>query len=324
MAVYLEIFEAYFVAGSSKITDKLYANGNHQVKVVINIRKHVDDSDVPLTPEEKESVTITARSTNVDAPIYSGWSCDKTKNEYDEGLRGEKGSQYAEENLIYLNNQQKQQKGVQEDAESEAIYRYLRSAATPNESMEFMVVITIDGQKLTTNMESYIQTLIVVPRSPYKIKSNELSLKLDHVYHKQYTKDQSIDVEIYYWTLPLSLRIKDLQIKGGMQVPEGVAVTPDRRPIRRCLVLNMSTIKLTVYGAIGLISAPFGDENIPLLYGDVYIRGTKGSWENYGYAPVIDDYPVGCIVTIIDNFGCTSQFEIKPTDDVNILQIYDG
>ncbi|MDE9549926.1 hypothetical protein [Xenorhabdus bovienii] len=279
---------------------------------------------MPLTPEEKESVTIIALSTNVDAPIYAGWSCDKTKNEYDEGLRGEKGSQYAEENLTYLNNQQKQQKGVQEDAESEAVYRYLRSAATPNESMEFMVVITIDGQKLTTNMEPYIQTLIVVPRSPYKIKSNELSLKLDHAYHKQYTKDQSIDVEIYYWTLPLSLRIKDLQIKGGMQVPEGVAVTPNRRLIRNCLVLNMSTIKLTTYGAIELISAPFGGENIPLLSCDVYIRGTKGSWENYGYAPVIEHYPVGCIVTIIDNFGCTSQFEIKPTDDVNILQIYDS
>ncbi|MDE9454535.1 hypothetical protein [Xenorhabdus bovienii] len=39
MGVYLQIFEAYFIAGSSKVTDRLYANGNQQVKVAINIKK---------------------------------------------------------------------------------------------------------------------------------------------------------------------------------------------------------------------------------------------------------------------------------------------
>ncbi|MBI6549364.1 hypothetical protein [Xenorhabdus lircayensis] len=49
MTVSLFTFKAYFVAGRTKSTDRLYANGNQQVKIAINVVKQIDGKDTPLT-----------------------------------------------------------------------------------------------------------------------------------------------------------------------------------------------------------------------------------------------------------------------------------
>ncbi|WP_340618531.1 hypothetical protein [Xenorhabdus entomophaga] len=117
MTVSLFSFEACFVDGNTKATDKLYANGNHQVRVAIRIIKQVNGVNTPLTDEEKESVTITARSTDTNVPLYPDWSCDKIKNEYDEGLLGDNKSIDNAVNSITSEDEDRK----------ETIYRYLRT-----------------------------------------------------------------------------------------------------------------------------------------------------------------------------------------------------
>ncbi|MDE9464564.1 hypothetical protein [Xenorhabdus bovienii] len=325
MGVYLQTFEAYFVAGSSKVTDRLYANGNQQVKVAINIRKQVDGLDMPLTPEEKESVTIVALSTNVNAPIYAGWSCDKTKNEYDEGLRGEKGGQYAEDNLTYLNNQQKQGE-ERKSAGPETIYRYLRAAANASEAMEFMAVVTIDGEKFTTNMDPHRQILIVTPYLPYEIKTNELSLKRDDAFNFQYAPWKMVDVDIYYWTLPSSLIIMYQTLVGGKPVLS-VGTTAGQTSgsgdrARVCLVLDTRTEKLIVIDILGVSKAPCGTSIVPLVSGNSIIRGLRLSCDSHVESDR-EEYNKGCVVTIVDNLGCVSKLTVRPFEDFNRIDIYD-
>ncbi|AOM41491.1 hypothetical protein [Xenorhabdus hominickii] len=83
-------FDVKFFPENSKTTDRLYENGNQQVKVEVTILKLVDGMYKPLTDEEKESVTLIARASNLKpgTSMYPGWACDKTKNDFDEGIRG--------------------------------------------------------------------------------------------------------------------------------------------------------------------------------------------------------------------------------------------
>ncbi|SFN35787.1 hypothetical protein [Xenorhabdus japonica] len=322
MSVYLSTFDAYFVAGATTSTNRLYANGNQQVKVAINIRKQVDGVDTPLTSAEKDSVTITARSSNPSASIYSGWSCDKSKNQYDEGVRGENSRSM---NGVAVLMDTEDQDG-QVKAGVETVYRYLRTSANPNETMEFMAVITINGEKFTTNMDPHVQTLTVTPRTPYKIRSYELVLKREDAYTDEYSKGNYVDVDVYYWTLPSSLAIKNQQINGNANVSGGAlaSITGAKvSPIRTGIVLHTSTQNFTVNNSMATSNLPGGSNKVRLISGDSFIRASRGACDNYYYDST-SKYNSGCVVTIIDNFGCVSKFSVRASDDLNILDIYDA
>lgn len=315
MAVSLFSFEACFVDGNTKATDKLYANGNHQVRVAIRIIKQVNGVNTPLTDEEKESVTITARSTDTNVPLYPDWSCDKIKNEYDEGLLGDNKSIDSAVNSITSEDEDRK----------ENIYRYLRTNTENYKSMEFMAVVTIDGNKYTTNMQKYLNILKVTPHKPYRIYRSELRLESNLIANHEFEEGYYVKVYILCWVLPYSLTIKKQELIGHQDTWLGITVykrTSDNQ-IQAGTVLEMDIVKkdCRIEDTMAAAGLPYGDWPIAIINGNQFIRATVGCCDKFHYTR--DEDNLGGHINIIDNFGCLAKFFVMRNIDNMFLHLED-
>ncbi|WP_198691520.1 hypothetical protein [Xenorhabdus lircayensis] len=262
-------------------------------------------------------MTITARSADPNEPIYLGWSCDKNKNEYDEGTLEENGSIDRTVNLIATEDEDRQ----------ETVYRYLRTRANINVSMEFMAVVTIDGNKFTTNMQQYLHILTVIPREPYSIKSNKLSLIRDNAFRREFEKGYYVGVYVFYWVLPYSLTIKNQQLRGRDQETWLGAVifnNADADRLQEGIVLNtdITAQDFRVEDTMMATGLPYGNHYISLRSGNEFIRATFGYCDKYHYSYPEDNS--GCFIMITDNLGCVSNYFVMWSHDSKLLAIYNS
>lgn len=187
-------FKVRFADGTDS-TDALYANGQHQVEVVVEVLKEVVSRtgnwvNAPLTDSERASITIVPIPNTHNVHGAGGWSCDSDKNEYDPGLwnrTGEEPGESLPRNIII-------------DPRIEVISRYLRHEEnTSLEPMQFMATIVLDGENVTNSYSEYPtdfqSSIFVTPTLAPVLLSTDLQQTVD--YYALNVPD--IDVDVYYW-----------------------------------------------------------------------------------------------------------------------------
>lgn len=210
--VNFKVFKIYVNDGGAE-TGNLYANGRHQCKVDIEVTKQVPDAwgnwrDTPLTEAERESLTVTSYSSNIQAQLPLGWSCDKEKNMFDTGLwrRGTGDQVLSVEDLS----------GVT-DSGIEIISRYMRVAGNvPIESQRFMARVVVGGKIYTTYFFTGNSYVTILPTRPYSLRVGELRAYSD----ENALRDSWVDCDVYYWLPPSGLRFL---INRGLDAPVRVS-----------------------------------------------------------------------------------------------------
>lgn len=179
-------------------TNELYANDRHQCQLNILIKKEVEDAngnyiETPLTTTERNSATITAYGFP-ESVLPRGWSCDKTKNQFDVGLRPLGTEDSAEEPRAEFDPV---------DSSFELIKLYMRAGTSASIGTErLMAKIYVGGKTYTTNgsvggvpFQSYVDIQLT---RPYRLEINELSTYVDlDAYSHNHNK---VDIDIYYMT----------------------------------------------------------------------------------------------------------------------------
>ncbi|AZE93144.1 hypothetical protein C4J96_1010 [Pseudomonas orientalis] len=126
----------------------LYANGNHQCEVYIEVVKQVRTKDntwisAALTDKERSSVAIVEWSEQDSDELPRGWFCDEQRNEYDLGL-------WAKDPVSKVSGVVKAERAS--DPHVERIRRYLRcETGQAMGPLRFMARIVIDGKIYTTH-----------------------------------------------------------------------------------------------------------------------------------------------------------------------------
>lgn len=205
--VRLAHFEIQTVVGNVA-TNTLYANDRHQCKVIVLIAKAVIDDFgyskfQALTAAERASLTITQYSTNPDAPLPSGWSCDVGKNEYDSGLWVRTQADEANSHSIQQSPQTAMISG-----RVEMLERFMRvHPAQPIQTQRFMARIQVAGKVYTTNFNdadgAFNSWVEILPQRPYILRVADLSRYVDIRAYEDATK--KINVHVNYWKPPRGL-----------------------------------------------------------------------------------------------------------------------
>lgn len=198
-------FKVRFADGTES-TDALYANGKHQVEVVVEVLKEVAGRagnwvNVRLTDSERASITIVPVPTAHNASGGAGWSCDTEKNEYDPGLwirSGECLGESMPNNIIVA-------PGI------EVVSRYMRLEENASlEPMQFMATIVLDGESVTTSYSEYPtdfqSSVFVAPVLPVELLSIDLKQTADYY---ALNVANAVDVDVYYWEGTNGLRFVD-------------------------------------------------------------------------------------------------------------------
>lgn len=188
-------FKVRFADGTD-YTDALYANGHHQVEVVVEVLKQVLGkkgvwSQASLTDSERASVKIVPVSIADNASVGSGWSCDTQKNEYDPGLWNRTGEELGES---LPNN-------TVVDAGVEIVRRYMRLEENVSlKAVQFMATIVLDGETVTNSYSEYPtdfkSSVFIKPTVPPVLLSTELDLIVDY---DALNITGLLDIDMYYW-----------------------------------------------------------------------------------------------------------------------------
>ncbi|AZE82402.1 hypothetical protein C4J98_0973 [Pseudomonas orientalis] len=179
--------------GRQTSSSELYANDRHQCKVIVEVvveEKSADGVWVErsLTPQERESATITAYSADKQAVLPRGYSVDKDKNIYDSGLRRLDTESPAAGGYDYRST----------DPRTEVIDRYLRFApGVPIEPSSFMARIIVGGQTFTTYGRIGNPSITMTPTRPYVLRVRDLNaFRVDALNPGGH---YDADLDVYYW-----------------------------------------------------------------------------------------------------------------------------
>lgn len=308
MTTSMSIFTITIVGPNESFTNQLYANGNQQVTVTVNVTKTVDGVATPLSQSEMNSVTVAEYSSNVWQSMPTGWSCDTSQNQYDQGLRG--GTSFA---------------ARQSDSKNDAtnvIYRYLRanSGVPPLQNYQFMARITLDnGTTYTTHYDTgdvaFESKITISPQRPYVINVSELTFSREDAYHAEYKKNNAIDVDTYYWTLPSSLRVMSDYFEGQgyatSKLVYAYAINNDGNTFLGMAIHNYVT-SLTLGDIGNLPDSSYSGTTVPLINSDRMMRGARYLCNDHNCSPTYDNY---LYWSITDNLGCVSRFILKSNSD---------
>ncbi|EIK68730.1 hypothetical protein PseBG33_1020 [Pseudomonas synxantha BG33R] len=307
--------------GGRSVTDELYANGRHQCKVVVEVVVEQLDAGgywIParLSDAERNSLTITLYSPNVNEPLPEGWSCDKEKNIYDTGLWRTRIDEVRPDQKpeVVAGHAQRQ---------VEIVERYLRvDPSVPIEERRFMASIELGGVTYTTNysdddvaFDSYVTIRATLP---YALSTSQL---VEYVDNDAYS-DNLCDVDVYYWTPPAGLRFL---VNRGLDSPASIPAegwnfrtsyfTRNKQSsfAKGGVVINKDTVNASVL--IGDIFSghpnPSGD-SVRFNRRSTIMRAVRFCGE-YNITGSRDNNSVW---RLWDNYGCEHVFRIE--------QLYDG
>ncbi|WP_449220213.1 hypothetical protein [Tistrella mobilis] len=305
MSMSLSLFTINIIGGNESYTSALYANGNQQVVVAVNVQKLVNGVPTPLSSSETNSVTVVEYSANINAGLPVGWFCDTTANRYDQGLRG---SSYRAEATA-----------MPEVRAADVVKRYLRcdSRVNPLQNYQFMARIRLDdGKTYTTHFDDgggavFESKITIAPQRPYVITVGEMAYRRDDAYNTEWQKGDYIDVDVYYWTLPSSLKIYDESFSNagywGSKLYYAAAINHDSST-RLDMAIRYTVTSLTL-GDIGNIpKSDYAGTQVPLSNGAGLMRAARYLCDSHSCSPTYDNY---LYWTITDNLGCVSRFTLK-------------
>ena len=311
-------------------TNELYANGRHQCKVVVEVIAEQMQPDgnwaaIRLTQAQRDSLTITRYSANVNEPLPRGWSCDHQKNIYDTGLwnssleEGEAGNKTVDRAEV-------------PKVQMEQFDRYMRFDSNITiEDVRFMASIQVGGVTYTTNytsedaqFNSYvnIRAMQLYPRLLVKDLVGYVDI---HAY-----TDDLHDIDVYYWTPPSGLRFL---VNSGLTRPmappnEGLNFHTSyyRNNNRKSIYKGGVVINKNVVGSRLVIAdihagVPNGSEKVvrfdqrPTIMRAVRFTGKYNS-------PVDGDSNTNWVM--LDNYGCAHGFRIEQADDGNVISLIDA
>ena len=198
-------------------TTELYPNERHQCRVNLLVLKEVENAEghwiqAPLTQAEIDSATVTGFGPPTQS-LPKGWYCDKTKNEYDAGLRPIAGEV------------KKKRKASAHDAGAhpsrlkgvlvELIPRYMRVGSNiPIDTQRFMGRITVGGKIYTTNgnygVGNFLSFVDIKPTPGYTLRTSDLAGYSDLNAFSGTVGNNKVDIDVYYfWPLLVGLRFID-------------------------------------------------------------------------------------------------------------------
>lgn len=202
--------------GGQPSTNALYANGRHQCKVLVEVAVDRQTSaggweSVMLTPEERDSLSVTLYSSDMNPPLPNGWHCDNGKNQYDAGILG----QLINEGDTRDENEHGKNAGI------EVVERYMRcGTGGSGDPVRLMARIVVGGVVYTTNSvvngRPYDSSVSITPTKPYVLRVADLNSYIDRdafsdVYGKVY---------VYYWYPKGNLRfVETLGLDNPLSVP---------------------------------------------------------------------------------------------------------
>jgi hypothetical protein len=326
----LSTFKIGIIGPNESYSDQLYANGNQQMSVFIYVSKQEFDpatgswKAVLLTPSEQSSLTVVQYSSSVDASLPPGWSCDSTKNQFDQGLRGSSYQAY----------QQDIEADAGAKAQWESYTRYLRAGTSvvPLQGYQFMARIRLDDGKVYTTHYSdadhdFESKITVTPQRPYIIQVAELVCKREDPFHQDYDKEP-LDVDTYYWTLPSSLRILGEEFSGeGLSSSKlAYAYVRNEGSLRVGAAIKFTVTSLTL-GDIGYMpSSVSGSTPVTIINSPYTMRGLRYYYDWYDGAGKPPTFNNNMYWTVIDNLGCRSRFILRANSDDkgNTLDLIQG
>ncbi|MDC0833531.1 hypothetical protein POG22_11020 [Geitlerinema sp. CS-897] len=292
----------------------LYYNGNQQVSVTVTAQKIVDGNYVDLTPEEKNSIKVTERSENVNAPLPPGWHSDTEKNEYAEGAFSATSSVKERLDPIPINID-----FIKADDNSPNVaIRYLRTTETA--SRQFMATIVVAGTTYSTNMPDFNQYISVSPSSPYQIQVSNLKLERDDAYNKEVSKGQHIDIDVYYWTLPSGLKVVRQSFSDYLNVFFSKHYPFYLSGSSPAICNSLIKPHVTSLDVNDFITQQSG--NVRLYSAGIYIRGVRSRADGYVYASPGEKPYIS--TTITDTYGCVHSYRCYSENDHNTLKLTDA
>lgn len=326
----LDEFKIGIMINDANSTDALYANGNQQCKVFIRVVKaiYVDEYSpaqvAPLSPTERQSLTVLPYSNELRPPQAMGWSCDvEASDTFDEGLwrgtasvglRGSTATTSAGANTA-----------------PEELYRYMRfdGRLAPLQPTTFMACITLDnGKQYTTHFDDgdkgFESSITIAPQRPYVLHVNDLMFNRSNAYSAD---SGGVTVNTYYWALPGGLRIVRESFTGaGTSNPNlGYAYAMKQGGYFRLgMAINVGVTSLTLRQIDGTISSsPYANDQVPLINSDCILRGARYANRN---SPNTSNYDNLMYWTITDNYGCESRFVLKANweDTGDTLELLNG
>lgn len=206
-------FEITLPSGQPSTT-ALYANGRHQCKVTTDVIVERETEDgywerIRMTDEERDSLTVTRYSGNIDQPLPAGWHCDKEKNIYDSGLWSRGVEAEVESSIV-------KKREESPPLQKEVVDRYMRfDPDRPTDIVKFMARIVVGGVTYTTNYSadvSFDSSVTIVPTGPYFLKVSDLVAYVD----RQAFDDNHATVFVYYWSPTGGLRFL---VNRGLDAP---------------------------------------------------------------------------------------------------------
>ncbi|SDL02367.1 hypothetical protein SAMN04490190_2922 [Pseudomonas libanensis] len=184
----------------------LYANGNHQCEVVIDVVKEVKAEEenwtrVALTSEELDTLMVVRWSEQDNKMLPPWWCCDEQRNHYELGL-WQKGLAASDSEVEVI-------KAVS-DLRTERVSRYLRcDPKAAGKSERFMARIVIGGQVYTTNFSEngvvFDSSVTINPVRPLHLEVGELDECKDEYAFFYFTSSVFAYAVVYYWTPPAGL-----------------------------------------------------------------------------------------------------------------------
>jgi hypothetical protein len=307
-------------------TNELYANGRHQCKVVVEIAVEQMQPDgswarIRLTDEQRDSLTVTRYSQNVNEPLPRGWSCDNEKNIYDTGL-WHVGAEEAG-----LDKSADLEVGHSK-AQMEVVDRYMRLESNiPIEEVRFMAAVTVGEVRYTTNyasedvsFNSYVNIRAVMP---YRLSVGQLLAYADlDAYRNKYC-----DIDVYYWTPPTGLRFL---VNRGLDKPMSTPTegwnfrtsyyrNNNRRSIYKAgVVLNKDVVNPRVLVGDIHSAVPNGPQEVVRFnQRQTIMRAVRFTGQ---YNSTLDG-DSNSLWSLWDNYGCEHRFRLAQSDKGNVIDL---
>ncbi|BBH53754.1 hypothetical protein [Fluviispira sanaruensis] len=310
---------------------KMYANGNQQCKVEIQIEKLIFDEKnsiwlkQSLTSAEISSIKIAEFSSNVLASLPNGWYKDDTKNKFDIGFISGTFSEMDEFGFDVNNDENFAQNSIEdgslnvtERASYQVFTRFLRCASSvPIQPQKLMATIRLDnGETYSTHSVSDESYVTITPIAPYRINVGNL---LNHRRDDAYTAN-GYDVDIYYWQLPYSLRILEEVYSGQGHTSSKLLYFTDKKPKSKrfiCATIKSNVSYLTIKDIVDYVN---DTSSVNLKENNQFIRALRFAFNSH----VSTNYDNRLSYNITDNFGCVHKYIFNSIENFNMLTISNG
>jgi hypothetical protein len=326
----LTLFQIGIPGSAESITDALYANGNHQCKLMISILKQtsVDGAAwqaAPLSDGEKSSLTVLPYAKELRPQQAKGWYCDAEANQYAQMLWRRESSPETTATTTATE--------AETAPAAEQFYRYMRfnSREANKQPAQFMASVTLDdGTQYSTRMDTanvaFDSSVTINPQSCHAVRVQDLTLNRQSAFDPNY-----VNVVIYYWALPDGLRIvKETFRNAGYtsaKLEYAYALHHVRPETGNGVFLMGMAIRLDVTRlTLGEIDSGVFIRNIevPLINSDSMLRAAwymAAAWCTSSRSK----YDKSLLWTITDSYGCESSFILRanPATQGLTLQLLD-